>query len=240
MKKIEAAVGAAYADIANVDEVLVLVNHYPLRNVGWRHSLQSDKPEIVGALAQWRARRNRRGHIAVARKRGYKRNHPRPMGPGVFCALVLVLSGGDDRGRGRRLPPRRAFPRSPSGGEHHPGHRRGIEHRQRVTCRVDDAVGGQVAVGQRRGVEAVPRGQLAHLVDDDRPVKAGIGRIQYNGEDSACENTSTPRASSPDSDSFSFARADRACTRAAPPPVMMPSLRPSRLRRRPRRLPCAS
>ena len=58
VKKIEAAVGAAYADIANVDEVLVLINHYPLRNVGWRHSLQSDKPEIVEALAQLNGERD--------------------------------------------------------------------------------------------------------------------------------------------------------------------------------------
>ena len=47
VKKIEAAVGAAYADIANVDEVLVLINHYPLRNVGWRHSLQSENPRSL-------------------------------------------------------------------------------------------------------------------------------------------------------------------------------------------------
>jgi hypothetical protein len=52
VQKIEAAIGAAYVGIANVDEVLVLINQYPLRNVGWRHSLQSDKPEIVAALAQ--------------------------------------------------------------------------------------------------------------------------------------------------------------------------------------------
>ena len=30
------------------------------------------------------------------------------------CSACSVLSGGDDRGRGRRLPPRRAFPQSPS------------------------------------------------------------------------------------------------------------------------------
>ena len=52
VRKIEAAVGAAYAGIANTDEVLILINHYPLRNVGWRQSLQSDKPEIVEGLAQ--------------------------------------------------------------------------------------------------------------------------------------------------------------------------------------------
>jgi hypothetical protein len=51
VQKIEEAIGEAYAGVANVDEVLVLINHYPLRNVGWRHSLQSDKPEIVDAIA---------------------------------------------------------------------------------------------------------------------------------------------------------------------------------------------
>jgi hypothetical protein len=43
---------AAYDGIANIDEVLVLINHYPLENVGWQQSLQSDKPEIVDAIAQ--------------------------------------------------------------------------------------------------------------------------------------------------------------------------------------------
>ncbi|HTF53053.1 MAG TPA: hypothetical protein VK735_36875 [Pseudonocardia sp.] len=52
VRKIETAIGAAYAGIANTEEVLVLINHYPLENVGWRASLQSDKPEIVAAVAQ--------------------------------------------------------------------------------------------------------------------------------------------------------------------------------------------
>jgi len=52
VQKIESALGEAYSGIANTDEVLVLVNHYPLENVGWRSSLQSDKPEIVAAVAQ--------------------------------------------------------------------------------------------------------------------------------------------------------------------------------------------
>ncbi|OBI49950.1 N-acetylmuramic acid 6-phosphate etherase [Mycobacterium kyorinense] len=52
VQKIETAVGSAYAGIANVEEVLVLINHYPLQDVGWRGSLQSDKPEIVAALAE--------------------------------------------------------------------------------------------------------------------------------------------------------------------------------------------
>jgi len=55
VQKIEKAIGEAYTGVANVDEVLVLINHYPLRNVGWRHSLQSDKPEIVAAVDQLNA-----------------------------------------------------------------------------------------------------------------------------------------------------------------------------------------
>jgi hypothetical protein len=55
VQKIEGAIGDAYTGVANVDEVLVLINHYPLRNVGWRHSLQSDKPEIVAAVDQLNA-----------------------------------------------------------------------------------------------------------------------------------------------------------------------------------------
>jgi hypothetical protein len=58
VQKIEAAIGQAYTGIANVDEVLVLINHYPLHNVGWRQSLQSDKPEIVAAVAQLNSRQN--------------------------------------------------------------------------------------------------------------------------------------------------------------------------------------
>jgi phenylpyruvate tautomerase PptA (4-oxalocrotonate tautomerase family) len=52
VQKIESAIAAAYDGIANTEEVLVLVNHYPLENVGWQGSLQSDKPEIVAAIAQ--------------------------------------------------------------------------------------------------------------------------------------------------------------------------------------------
>jgi hypothetical protein len=52
VQKIESAIAAAYAGIANTDEVLILINHYPPENVGWQQSLQSDKPEIVAAIAQ--------------------------------------------------------------------------------------------------------------------------------------------------------------------------------------------
>jgi phenylpyruvate tautomerase PptA (4-oxalocrotonate tautomerase family) len=52
VQKIESAVGGAYHGIANVEEVLVLINPYPLHDVGWKGSLQSDKPEIVAAIAE--------------------------------------------------------------------------------------------------------------------------------------------------------------------------------------------
>ncbi|MGI5268108.1 tautomerase family protein [Nonomuraea sp. CA-218870] len=52
VQKIESAIAGAYKGIANTDEVLVLINEYPLHNVGWRASLQSDKPEIVAAVTQ--------------------------------------------------------------------------------------------------------------------------------------------------------------------------------------------
>jgi phenylpyruvate tautomerase PptA (4-oxalocrotonate tautomerase family) len=52
VQKIESAIAGAYQGIANTDEVLVLINEYPLHNVGWRTSLQSDKPEIVAAVTQ--------------------------------------------------------------------------------------------------------------------------------------------------------------------------------------------
>jgi len=52
VQKIESAIGAAYEGIANIEEVLVLINHYPLKDVGWRGSLQSDRPEFVAALAE--------------------------------------------------------------------------------------------------------------------------------------------------------------------------------------------
>lgn len=51
-RQIESGVGAAHRRLANVEEVLVLINNYPLKNAGWRGSLQSDKPEIVAAVAE--------------------------------------------------------------------------------------------------------------------------------------------------------------------------------------------
>lgn len=51
VQKIESAITAAYAGLANTAEVLVLINHYPLADVGWHAALQSDNPEIVEAIA---------------------------------------------------------------------------------------------------------------------------------------------------------------------------------------------
>ena len=51
VQKIESAIATAYDGIANTEEVLILINHLPLEDVGWRGSLQSDKPQIVEAIA---------------------------------------------------------------------------------------------------------------------------------------------------------------------------------------------
>ncbi|WP_084964788.1 tautomerase family protein [Thermoactinospora rubra] len=48
--RIHAAIATAYAGIANTEETLVLMNHYPLENAGWAGRLQSDNPEIVAAV----------------------------------------------------------------------------------------------------------------------------------------------------------------------------------------------
>jgi phenylpyruvate tautomerase PptA (4-oxalocrotonate tautomerase family) len=51
IRKIESAIADAYSGMANTEQVLVLINHYPLHDVGWLGSLQSDKQEIVDAVA---------------------------------------------------------------------------------------------------------------------------------------------------------------------------------------------
>jgi phenylpyruvate tautomerase PptA (4-oxalocrotonate tautomerase family) len=51
-EKIHSAIAEAYQDIANTDETLILMNHYPLENAGWAGRLQSDNPEIVQAITQ--------------------------------------------------------------------------------------------------------------------------------------------------------------------------------------------
>lgn len=46
------AIGKAYEGLANTDETLVLMNHYPLEYAGFAGRLQSDDPEMVAAMAQ--------------------------------------------------------------------------------------------------------------------------------------------------------------------------------------------
>lgn len=50
--KIHTAVADAYEGIANTDETLILMNHYPLENAGWAGRLQSDDEEAVTAVKQ--------------------------------------------------------------------------------------------------------------------------------------------------------------------------------------------
>jgi phenylpyruvate tautomerase PptA (4-oxalocrotonate tautomerase family) len=51
MESINAAIADAYRDIANVGEILILHNEYPLENAAWAGRLQSENPEAVAALA---------------------------------------------------------------------------------------------------------------------------------------------------------------------------------------------
>ena len=51
-RKLNAAVAEAYRGIANTDEILILMNHYPLEHAGWAGRLQSDNPELVEAMQQ--------------------------------------------------------------------------------------------------------------------------------------------------------------------------------------------
>ena len=48
--KIHAAIAEAYQGIANTDETLILMNHYPLEDAGFAGRLQSDNPAIVEAV----------------------------------------------------------------------------------------------------------------------------------------------------------------------------------------------
>ncbi|GAA0385037.1 hypothetical protein GCM10009530_39960 [Microbispora corallina] len=50
-RKILGAIAEGYQGIADTDETLLLMNHYPLENAGWSGALQSDNPEIVKAVA---------------------------------------------------------------------------------------------------------------------------------------------------------------------------------------------
>jgi phenylpyruvate tautomerase PptA (4-oxalocrotonate tautomerase family) len=50
--KIHDAIDQAYQGLANTEQTLLLMNHYPLRNAAWIGRLQSDNPEIVAAVEQ--------------------------------------------------------------------------------------------------------------------------------------------------------------------------------------------
>ena len=51
--RINAAVATAYTGIANTQETLILMNHYPLENAGFAgRGLQSDNPRFVEALSK--------------------------------------------------------------------------------------------------------------------------------------------------------------------------------------------
>ena len=49
--ELQAVIARFYAGIADVEQTLVLINQYPLQNVGWLSRLQSDNPMIVEAVA---------------------------------------------------------------------------------------------------------------------------------------------------------------------------------------------
>jgi phenylpyruvate tautomerase PptA (4-oxalocrotonate tautomerase family) len=48
--RIHTAIHYAYEGIANTNETLILMNHYPLQNAGWGGRLQSDNPEMVAVV----------------------------------------------------------------------------------------------------------------------------------------------------------------------------------------------
>ncbi|MFE3451022.1 hypothetical protein ACFXJ8_19080 [Nonomuraea sp. NPDC059194] len=45
-------IAEAYDGLANTEETLILMNHYPLENAGWAGRLQSDNADIVEAMAK--------------------------------------------------------------------------------------------------------------------------------------------------------------------------------------------
>ena len=53
--KILAAVDEAYRDLANTEETLILMNHYPLENAAWAGRLGSEMPEVVAAIEKLNA-----------------------------------------------------------------------------------------------------------------------------------------------------------------------------------------
>lgn len=49
-RRIHEAIAKAYGELANTDETLILMNHYPLENAGWAGRLQSDDADAVAAV----------------------------------------------------------------------------------------------------------------------------------------------------------------------------------------------
>jgi hypothetical protein len=47
---VHSAIADAYRGLANTDETLILMNHYPLENAGWAGRLQSDNADAVAAI----------------------------------------------------------------------------------------------------------------------------------------------------------------------------------------------
>ena len=91
-----------------------------------------------------------------------QRNTPGRSAGGASYADCLVRVAVVDRGRGRAALFGRLLHDRGLGREDHPRHRRCVEHRRASHLhRVDDAVGEQVAVFERRRVEALSCGQLA-------------------------------------------------------------------------------
>jgi hypothetical protein len=55
VEKLLTAVDVAYRDIANTEETLLLMNHYPLENAAWAGRLASEMPAVVTAIAELNA-----------------------------------------------------------------------------------------------------------------------------------------------------------------------------------------
>ena len=51
-ERIDAAIAEAYAGLANTDQTLILMNHYPLENAAAAGRLQADNPERVEGMKQ--------------------------------------------------------------------------------------------------------------------------------------------------------------------------------------------
>jgi hypothetical protein len=50
VKQVDAAVADVYEGIANIREILIFHNEYPLESVGWAGRLQSENSEIIATM----------------------------------------------------------------------------------------------------------------------------------------------------------------------------------------------